>query len=457
MRLCPRSVLTAALAFAFAAPARGADVPRPAEPAAPPPAKDAPASQPPAAPVSSSPPGVQVSFEDTLRIHSGDGAFETRIGGCLLLHYRGVADRPPEETNARTSPDTFFLRTARIDLAGTVWKEYDFKLELQVCTGTTSATTGSLGDGYFGWRPCDAFNLRLGQFKVPISQERTCSIRYIDFPERSLVSRLVPGEDLGVMAFGSFAEKAVLYEAAVINGTGRSVTDTNDQKEAAARLRICPFLLAGVGELGTLRLGVAGTRGRVDSAAFGAGTSDALDTATTELAATFLNATSGAFDGPRTRLGAELSWCWGPASLRGEVLRRTDTVDAAGSTGISVRQTAWYAAATWLLTGETKQTEARGVPDRPFDPAAGGWGAVELAARVSQLSVDGAVFDRGLAAEAGNANRATAVAVGVNWWPRRCVRLSPTFVWEHFDDPVDFGGDARRRLLGALVRAQIDF
>ena len=442
----PALSVSMALACAVVAPARGEDAPRPAEA----PAKDAPAAAP-------APSPVQVSFEDTLRIRTADGAFETRIGGCLLLHYRDIGDRPHEGANARTSAHTFFLRTARIDLAGTVWKEYDFRLEAQVSTGTTSATTGTLGDGYFGWRPDDAFNLRLGQFKVPVSQERTTSIRFIEFPERSLVSRLAPGEDLGVMAFGSLAEKGVLYEAGVFNGSGRSVSDTNDQKEAAARLRVCPLVLAGVTDLGTLRLGVAGTWGRVDGAASGAATTDGLDFATTDLCVTFLNATAGALDGPRTRLGAELSWCWGPASLRGEVVRRTDAVDAGGGVGVNIRQTAWYAAATCLLTGETKQPEARVVPDRPFDPAAGGWGAVELAARVSQLCVDDAIFDHGIAPAAGNAGRATAVTAGVNWWLRRCVRLSPMFVWERFDDPVDFDGDARRHLVGTLVRAQIDF
>jgi phosphate-selective porin OprO/OprP len=259
------------------------------------------------------------------------------------------------------------------------------------------------------------------------------------------------------MVFGSFAGKSLLYEAAVVNGAGRSLADTNDQKESVVRLRVCPLALAGVTDLGTLRMGVAGTWGRVDGPASGAGTTDGLDFATTDLCATFLNATAGSLDGARTRLGAELSWCWGPASLRGEVVRRTDAVDAGGGVGVNIRQTAWYAAATCLLTGETKQPEARVVPDHPFDPAAGGWGAVELAARVSQLCIDDAIFEHGIAAEAGNAGRATAVTLGVNWWLRRCVRLSPTLVWERFDDPVDFDGDARRRLFGALVRAQIDF
>jgi phosphate-selective porin OprO/OprP len=308
-----------------------------------------------------------------------------------------------------------------------------------------------------GWRRYPELSLRIGQFKVPFSQEFTMSIRFIDLAEQSVLYRLIPNRDDGVMLYGSLLDKVVQYEVGVFNGSGRGVYDNNDNKDLAARLRVNPFLTSDLDPLKGLRLGAAGTWGHAESADFGAGTTDALDFTTPELAVTFLNATAGALDGLRTRTGFEFSWLYGPFSVRAEWIRRRDQVNVGGGKAY-VGEDAWYVSGTWILTGEDKKLESRIVPANPFDPAAGGWGAVELAARVAVLDIDRDLFTSGIAPETGNASRATVVTFGPNWWLTRNLRFTPNFICERFNDKVDFGNGVRRNnAKGAMVRVQIDF
>jgi phosphate-selective porin OprO/OprP len=402
---------------------------------------------------------LQFNLADGLRFKSGDGNFEGHIGGCLQVNYRSIVDRPQYDgANPRTTPDSFFIRQGRIALDGAFYKDFDYALLFDFPTSTTTSTiTGALLDGYVGWKKYPELSLRVGQFKVPFSQEFTTPLRFIDLGEFSVLYRLIPNRDDGVMLYGSLLDKVVQYEVSVFNGNSRDVYDNNDNKDFAARLRLSPFLTSDLKPLKGLRLGAAGTWGHTESTACGAGTTDALDFTTTELCVTFLNATAGALDGLRTRTGFELSWLYGPFSIRAEWMRRRDQANVGGGKAY-IGEDAWYVSGTWLLTGEDKALEGRTVPLAPFDPGAGGWGALELAARVAVLDIDDEIFSSGMAPAAGNANKVTTFTLGLNWWLARNLRFAPDFIYEKFNDNIDFGsGVSRDNAKGALVRVQIDF
>lgn len=61
--------------------------------------------------------GLKVESKDGLKVKSEDGNFSAHIGGRLLTHYRFVQDRP-EGAGTRSSPDTFFVRQARLEMSG---------------------------------------------------------------------------------------------------------------------------------------------------------------------------------------------------------------------------------------------------------------------------------------------------------------------------------------------------
>ncbi|MBI2933448.1 MAG: hypothetical protein HYY16_17525 [Planctomycetes bacterium] len=391
-------------------------------------------------------PTISASFKDGLHFKSSDGNFDGHIGGRLVTHFRDVVDRP--EQGARASSDTFFIRQARLEATFTFWKEWEVKVQTDFPTGAASSTTGTLQDAWVLWKHTPEFNLRVGQFKQPFSQEETTSTRFIDFAERSALNRLVPARDIGVMVGGRLFDGVFDYELSVFNGQGRAILDGNDEKDVAARLRLSPIQ--------GLRVGVAGSLGRLDRVA----APTALDFSTPELGVLFLDTTlaSTFLDGERVRLGAELSWAYGPYGLRMEWAQRADEVDGPAFSDEEIAATAWYAAFTWIVTGEKKAQENRVTPAEPFDLSKGTWGAVELAFRVAGLEIDDEIFDLGLASAATESRGVTTFTLGVNWWPTQNVRVSPNVILERFDDDVTFtAGDAEDSLPGFLVRVQMDF
>jgi phosphate-selective porin OprO/OprP len=111
-------------------------------------------------------------------------------------------------------------------------------------------------------------------------------------------------------------------------------------------------------------------------------------------------------------------------------------------------------AASFLLTGESKSF--KGVtPLRDFDPAQGGWGAWELAARVEGLTVDPRVDALGRADPAKSARRAQAWGVGINWYLNKNLRLGLDYEDTRFTGGSAGGNRSQERVL--LDRFQIVF
>lgn len=396
-------------------------------------------------------------LSDGLKFSSGDGTWDGYVGGRVRMHMRNFVDRPSDGT--RTSPDTFFLREIRLETGGTYKQDWEYKVQYDMPTGSSS-TTGTLQDGYLGWKHYPVASLRMGQFKEPFSQEESTSGRFIDFNERSVLTRLAPGRDIGFMAYGKALEDIVEYEVGVFNGQGRAVFDGGDNKEFAARLRINPFLTSDIPWLKGLRVGAAGTVGAIDDASI-----DGLDFRTTELGVLFLDSSVGTINGLRNRMGVEMSWLYDSFSVRGEWVKKTDWVSrVAGNVSVQVEQDAWYVAATWLPTGEKKTLENRITPLKPFSISDGTWGAVELAFRVADLEIEDSIFDYGLASRTGQANEVMTYTGGVNWWLTKNIRISSNYIVEQFNAPLNFGtpppggrGMREDTATGFLTRFQIDF
>lgn len=396
--------------------------------------------------------GVRVSAtpSDGLRVTSPDGNLDVHVGGRVQEHVRVVLDRPDA---SRTSPDTFILRAARLKIDGTFYKDYGFQVEADFPSSSTGPSP-TLQSSFVEWKRWKELRVLLGQFKAPMSQERLRSSLYSEFIEDSPLVRFVPGYDIGAQVHGQV--DVVGYQVAVVNGrshlnnAGRSRHDDNDEKELVARLTVAP--------LPGFRLGVAASLTDVDDVPITGAAVTTFDLASAELGVTFFDpgaAGTAALDGRRTRLSAELSWAVGPFSLRGEVLRRVDEMRA-GALEEDIETNAWSASASWILTGEEKNPESRIVPARPFD-AEGGWGAVELAARVAGAELGDEIEELGVPL-AGQSNEILSFTVGVNWWLARNVRVSANAVREDYKDEIDFGGGRREDVLtGFLARFQIDF
>jgi phosphate-selective porin OprO/OprP len=98
-----------------------------------------------------------------------------------------------------------------------------------------------------------------------------------------------------------------------------------------------------------------------------------------------------------------------------------------------LKSSAWQLAGSWLLTGE--DASFRGVkPFNPFKPGAeGGWGAVELVARIQENKLDDA-YSNFADLQRGYALGARTWGVGLNWY----LNQSSKFAFNY--ESTDFTG-----------------
>jgi phosphate-selective porin OprO/OprP len=106
-----------------------------------------------------------------------------------------------------------------------------------------------------------------------------------------------------------------------------------------------------------------------------------------------------------------------------------------------------------VVTGE--RASYRGVsPRSPFDPGAGGWGAVEVAVRYSELRVGDGAFPI-FASPTTSAARARALAGGLNWYVNRSVKMVVDYEETRFRGGAINGNRPTERTLS--TRLQLAF
>jgi phosphate-selective porin OprO/OprP len=143
--------------------------------------------------------------------------------------------------------DGFSIRRARLSLAGDLLKNVHYKIQFD------AVKSPILLDCHVDVAFSDAAGLRLGQFKVPFSQESLLSAQDVDTVNRSQpVTKLSPGQDIGssgrdigAILFGKLP--AIEYSVGLFNGSGINKADTNEHKDFAGRVVFHPvgFLALG--------------------------------------------------------------------------------------------------------------------------------------------------------------------------------------------------------------------
>ena len=162
---------------------------------------------------------------------------------------------------------------------------------------------------------------------------------------------------------------------------------------------------------------------------------------------------------------AEVAGTYGPLFFQGEYF--WFNIDRNAATGLppfgatNLKFEGGYAEATFILTGETRKYNPSAaayygvVPEHPFSLAGGGWGAWEIAGRVSTIDLN----DRLATATGIAGGRQTVYTAGLNWYVNRNVRF--LFDYLHGNvakqiSPTNFG-DAGAKFDAFAMRTQIAF
>jgi phosphate-selective porin OprO/OprP len=355
------------------------------------------------------------SSKDGFSIKSADGKFAVRLKGLVQADGRFyLSDSAVPVTN------TFFIRRARPILEATVGKYLEFRVQPDFGQGTTV-----LFDAYTDVKIAPAFAVRAGKFKPAVDLERYQSASDIVFAERALATNLAPNRDVGLQLSGDLGSGAFTWQAGVFNGVpdlGNGDGDVSDAKDFAGRVFFQPFK---TGTLGGLGVGVAGTtgleRGTAAAPALASYRTPGQQTWFRYASSTTTPANNVFANGRRARLAPQAYLYTGPLGLHAEYIQSWQAVSRAGAATVKLKHTAWQTTGSFFLTGE-KNSFKSAAPKKAFDPRAGTFGALELAARYSELSIDDATFPT-FASAASTPSKAKAWAVGVNWYLARAIKV----------------------------------
>jgi phosphate-selective porin OprO/OprP len=265
--------------------------------------------------------------------------------------------------------------------------------------------------------------------------------RDILFNERSLATDLVPNRDVGFELHGDLLDGRVSYAAGIFNGTSDGANSSNvdfaDDRAYEGRLFFQPFKQASTVALQGLGFGVAGgyeTMSTTNTAGLPSTTGGTLPGYFTDGQQQFFayNPADKAVvvaDQDHWRLSPQAYYFYGPFGLLGEYVISDQTVKRTGVAPFSsahLENTAWEVAASWVLTGEDAAYAGGVIPRRPFNPAHGNWGALQLVGRYAELSIDSAAFPL-FSDPTTSARSAAAWSAGVNWYLNRNVMLKLNF------------------------------
>ena len=286
---------------------------------------------------------------------------------------------------------------------------------------------------------------RVGQYQAPMGLDVVTSSRDITFMEPAApLQALAPGVNAGIQIGRPVLNQRATWRLGLFtDGVGEDFGDAaRDYGRAIVRFTGLPVWQAPRQEPDTTRLLHLGLSANI---LYSASSSVRYRSRPESHLAPYVVDTGDIQAEGTLTVGFEAAWVNGPFSLQSEYLHswvREVNGEVPGFDGV-------YASAGWFLSGESRRYDTtegmfgRVMPRRNFDWGHGGWGAWELAARYSLVSLDSADVYGG---------RLSMVMAGVNWY------LHPHVKWR-FD--YGFGRVSERQVQGNVnifeTRVEMDF
>lgn len=371
-----------------------------------------------------------------LTVESADGDFKFKVGGRIHVD-SALFDE--DKTNLGSGSE---LRRARLKISGTVWRAWDYKLEMDFAKGKVKPT-----DVWIAYRGFNPFSITVGHQKEPFSLSTMTSSNAQVFQERALNNALVTERNLGIV-FGTYGTG--IYDTHwTANGGffGEDFARDKDNNEGygvSGRVTFAPIATT----TRVLHLGLSGkwrTPNSNHTLRFQA--KPESDIASVHLVDTGVISHVNDF----TQLGAEFSALRGPLSLDAEYIR-TDINRSHGSSNPSFD--GWYVQASYFLTGESRVYNPKvGHYEMPIPESIvgeGGIGAWEIAARYSTLDLENSGIRGG---------KERNITLGINWWATQNIMFRANYVRAMTDpnsNQVQFKG-AKEDINIFMVRAQLAF
>lgn len=383
-----------------------------------------------------------------IRFETTDGKFKFAFGGRLQFDAAGYIEDVSDMGNG------IEVRRARIKSYGTLFHDWDYKLEVNFDTDLEVPLT----DAWLRYSRFKPFTITIGHQKVPFSQQSMTSSNWQVFQERGLPDAFVDNKVNGRRRLGGvvggYGDQLVHWTFNVgVFGEGIAFDKTgNEDIGTAARLTLAPFaedrkLLAVGGSfmyrkiLGVSELSYASKP-----------ESHIANTA-------MVNTTEILSNEGVLTWNVEGTAAFGPLHAQGEYSRVH--VDRNNFPGTFVPAPTlifdgWYVQAGWFITGESRNYDWKSAKFKRPNPKRPLLGAWEIAARFSRIDLDDKDVFGG---------KEQNVTAGINWWANRNVVLRFNYVYAEVEPRTaeDAIGDAllpvriQENVHAFMGRAQIVF
>lgn len=337
---------------------------------------------------------------DALRYESADGSYSLRFGGRLHADAAWYDEDRTLLLNNGTDSGTEFRR-ARLFVSGQVLDDWRFRFEHDFAA-KRDFRIKSAWVAYKGFKPV---TIRVGNVLQPFSLEEMTSSNQIIFMERSLANAFTRDYKLGALltTYGDNWGGA----AGVFGNHIRSGGD--DGWGLAGRFTLSPVnndrevvhlgIAAEYREPDKVSYSARPESHRVDNRLISTGTISNVDATVT--------------------LGLEAAATRGPLRVQAEYMQ----AGVSTTTGTDADFSGWYAAASWLLTGEQRSYNSKKGTFRKLRPQSH-YGAWEVAARYSALDLQ----DGGI-----TGGEESNVTLALNWYVNRNVRLMANYIFADAD------------------------
>ncbi len=376
---------------------------------------------------------------------SADGAFKFAVRTVGQFDAAKYDVSPLTTANDLVSGTNF--RRVRLGIEGTAFKDWSYGLWGEFGgSGGESAILNQAYLDYAGFHPfgLEDFHIRAGAWATPAGLEDATSNTDELFLERGAIAELVRSQAAGDgrAGVGIFSRGQRWYGSAVWTGKVVGVPATAEFNQQSGILLRGAYNVLHDADY-DVHLGV-NFQDVLDPADTAAGSAVAkairlqerpeLRVSGTRLVDTGAIAADGL-----TALGLEAGASWKNLYAASEWYQID--VSRTGVSPFDPSFSGWYLQGAWTLTGEHRVwSNANGgfngiKPTKTFNPATGGFGAWEIAARYSLLDLNDRSGNAGTAAPAGGirGGEQKITTLGLNWYPNSFVRLLLDYQWAKID------------------------
>jgi phosphate-selective porin OprO/OprP len=372
---------------------------------------------------------ISVNYKG-LAVKSRDDQFVFAFGGRIQL------DGTVFVQDKTSMGDGTEFRRGRIKSFGTLWKDWDYKLEVNFDPDLSVPVT----DGWLRYSGFKPFTVTVGHQKVPFSQQSMTSSNWQVFQERGLPDTFIDNEEQGRRRLGVVAAmygKYWSYAGGVFSGGLGSSGSTNEDFGTGHRL-----VFQAIAE----KTRVFAVGASVIYRDFN-GTSDLRFEQRPEvhLGRKLLDTGTLATAQDIVAYNFEATGVWGPWHAQAEY---TAARVWQGRGNSNLDFDGFYVQGGVFLTGESRNYDAKSAKyKRPMPESK--WGAWELAARFSQLDLTNSGVRGGVERD---------FTAGVNWWANRNVMFRLNYVYGDLspNSGVAHGGQ-NENVHAFSARAQVVF